>query len=216
MQYVQHDFVGNLAALSKAGEADKARTMLLKEIAQLIIYHRGHAIVALNASGIKTNKFASDKELTDKLAENIGENKQLQGAIASLLVTLNQPVGKSSPVNSHINPHNNPYVNAGGQGAGSVLGGAASGAAQGGVVGTVAGAIGNLFGFLKSNKDAKTQTEQNKALLAQQLLASQPSGSSKTGNYIAIGLVVAAIGAIVYFGFVKKDGSAMPSTTPTV
>jgi hypothetical protein len=212
MQYEQHDFVSNVAALHKTGQEDKARQMLMKEIAQIIVYHRGHAIQALNQVGVKTNKFATDKELTDKLAENLGTNPKLQGIIAGLLVQLNQSPQRpaSQGGGQHFDPFQREkasaqYSRAEGQGAGAGMGA--------GPVGAIASMIGNIFGFAKSKTDQKSQAEANKMQLAQALLGSQPQ-KNNAGLYVGIAIGVVAIGTIFYLAFGKK--SAQPAPLPTM
>lgn len=214
MQYEQHDFVNNVTVLHKTGEEAKAREMLMKEIAQMIVYHRGHAIQLLNANGIKTNKFASDKELTDKLAENLGTNKKLKGDIAALLVQLNSAPQRHQA--QGVNPHQNPYGRYGNaeQYSRAEGQGAAAGAVGGGAVGSVTNLISNIFGFAKSKTDQKTQSEANKMQLAQSLLNAQPQ-KSNTGLYIGIAVAVIGLGTLLYFAFNKKSAPTQ-SLAPTI
>lgn len=199
MRYEQHDFINNFLSLHKVGDHDKAKDILLKEIAQLIVYHRGYVIRDLNAAGIPTNKFATDKELTNKLMDHLPENKKLQASISQMLV--------------HFNTPTNTRMGADGVGSSAVQGSASG--ASGGAVGAVAGAVGNIFGFFKSKTDQKTQADQNKLALAQSLLASQPT-KSHTGTYVMIGAGLIAVTAILYFVLKPKHAPAAAGYGATI
>jgi len=87
------DFSNNLSAYIRAGENDKAKKLIIKEIGQLMVYHRGHLISALNEAGIKTSANASDKEVAKKVADNLGENIPFTNAVLTLLISLNSGSG---------------------------------------------------------------------------------------------------------------------------
>ncbi len=193
MKAEQHDFTGNLTNAMRFGESEKARKMILNEIGELIHFHRGHAITALNEAGIQTNKDAKDKEITDKLAEGLRTNPKLVEILSTYI--------------AHFNVSGEQYMNADHEGGHESAGAAAAngaigGAATGGVIGSIAGAIGSIFGFAKSSKDAKTQSEADKNALALALISArnQNGGGSSTGKTIGIVAVVSiAIGTAIYF-----------------
>jgi len=83
------DFSKNINAYYDSGENKKAEKLLMAELGQLMIYHRGHIISALNEASIETNKDASDKEIANKLASNLAYNDGLRIAISLLLNNLN-------------------------------------------------------------------------------------------------------------------------------
>ena len=135
------DFSKNINAYYDSGENKKAEKLLMAELGQLMIYHRGHIISALNEAGIETNKDASDKEIANKLASNLAYNDGLRIAISLLLNNLNgnsfyQATGCPE---GYIKQYFNAGDDASGGGFGAflssltgILGGGASGGASGG------------------------------------------------------------------------------------
>tara|TARA_R110000868_G_scaffold147305_5_gene368722 strand:+ start:1103 stop:1855 length:753 start_codon:yes stop_codon:yes gene_type:complete len=135
------DFSKNINAYYDSGENKKAEKLLMAELGQLMIYHRGHIISALNEAGIETNKDASDKEIANKLASNLAYNDGLRIAISLLLNNLNansfyQATGCPE---GYIKQYFNAEDDASGGGFGAflssltgILGGGASGGASGG------------------------------------------------------------------------------------
>lgn len=183
------DFSKNINAYYDSGENKKAEKLLMAELGQLMIYHRGHIISALNEAGIETNKDASDKEIANKLASNLAYNDGLRIAISLLLNNLNgnsfyQATGcPEGYIKQYFNAEDG--KNGGGFGAflssltGSLGGGASSGGASGvggsgGVptpqvtvgadpVSAIAGAIGSIFSFAGSKTAQKTEREKSKS-----------------------------------------------------
>lgn len=182
------DFSKNINAYYDSGENKKAEKLLMAELGQLMIYHRGHIISALNEAGIETNKDASDKEIANKLASNLAYNDGLRIAISLLLNNLNgnsfyQATGcPEGYIKQYFNGEGD--KNGGGFGAflssltGSLGGGASSGSASGGASGSVpapqvtvgsdpvsaiAGAIGSIFSFAGSKTAQKTEREKSKS-----------------------------------------------------
>ena len=185
------DFSKNINAYYDSGENKKAEKLLMAELGQLMIYHRGHIISALNEAGIETNKDASDKEIANKLASNLAYNDGLRIAISLLLNNLNgnsfyQATGcPEGYIKQYFNVEGD--KKGGGFGAflsslvGGFSGGAsggASGSASGGASGSVpatqvtvgsdpvsaiAGAIGSIFSFAGSKTAQKTEREKSKS-----------------------------------------------------
>jgi hypothetical protein len=183
------DFSKNINAYYDSGENKKAEKLLMSELGQLMIYHRGHIISALNEAGIETNKDASDKEIANKLASNLAYNDGLRIAISLLLNNLNansfyQATGcPEGYIKQYFNADDD--KKGGGFGAflssltGSLGGGASSGGASGvggsgGVptpqvtvgadpVSAIAGAIGSIFSFAGSKTAQKTEREKSKS-----------------------------------------------------
>ena len=147
------DFSKNINAYYDSGENKKAEKLLIAELGQLMIYHRGHIISALNEAGIETNKDASDKEIANKLASNLAYNDGLRIAISLLLNNLNgnsfyQATGCPE---GYIKQYFNAEDGKSGGGFGAFLsslaggfGGGASGGASGGVGGSGSGASGSV------------------------------------------------------------------------
>ncbi len=262
MKYEQHDFISNVAQYNKTGQDEKVRSLLMSELSQLIIYHRGSVLMALNDSGIKTDKTATEDELVEKLSKNLATNEKLKRTVSALLVDLNMhPKSKmymnaagetlsqrqldeialqygyrkkyygsgggmsggagalgagtdtsgtqGSTGSSNGSQTSNSGYSGGaqnmGSGSGSQGGAGASQRSGGDPVSAIAGAIGNIFGFAKSKTDAKTQADNNRMQLAQQLLANKQAVSpSKTGTYVAITLVALTIIGIATYFVMKK------------
>jgi len=93
MIHQKSDFTTNVNAYIRSGENEKAKKLIVSEIGQLMIYHRGHIISALNEAGIKTPANASDKEVAKKIADNLGTNTEFTNAILTLLVSINSGSG---------------------------------------------------------------------------------------------------------------------------
>jgi hypothetical protein len=93
MIHQKSDFTQNVSAYIRSGENEKAKKLIISEIGQLMIYHRGHIISALNEAGIKTSGNASDKEVAKKIADNLGTNIEFTNAILTLLVSINSGSG---------------------------------------------------------------------------------------------------------------------------
>ena len=87
------DFTHNLNSYIKSGQNEKAKKLIIKEIGQLMVYHRGHLISALNEAGIKTSPNASDKEVAKKIADNLGDNVPFTNAVLTLLISFNSGSG---------------------------------------------------------------------------------------------------------------------------
>jgi len=204
------DFSKNINAYYDSGENKKAEKLLMAELGQLMIYHRGHIISALNEAGIETNKDASDKEIANKLASNLAYNDGLRIAISLLLNNLNgnsfyQATGCPE---GYIKQYFNAEDGASGGGFGAFLssltgsggGGSTSGgggkgispivegASSGGYVGAIAGAIESVFSFAGSKTAQKTEREKSKSekdtqrlALAQQILGAKNSQQPPTG-----------------------------------
>ena len=93
MIHQKSDFTRNLSAYISAGENEKAKKLIVSEIGQLMVYHRGHIISALNDAGIKTAGNASDKEVAKKIADNLGTNEAFRNAMITLLISINSGHG---------------------------------------------------------------------------------------------------------------------------
>lgn len=237
MVYQKHDFISNIGSYAASGEPDKAKSVLINEIAQLLIYHRGHVISALNESGIKTSKDAPDQELAEKLAENLGSNKALQSAVSLLLANLNSGKafysatgcregylqkfwgadGTAGEKRGGFSTFLNSLFGQQAQSAntqspaGTAAGNVAGGAASGGAIGAIAGAINSIFGFAQAKTEAKTEAQSNKMKLAQQILQSknnQQPAPSKGGSALAWTVAVIALVGVGFVIYKKSQTTA--------
>jgi len=93
MIHQKSDFTQNVSAYIRSGENEKAKKLIISEIGQLMIYHRGHIISALNEAGIKTSGNESDKSVAKKIADNFGTNTEFTNAILTLLISINSGSG---------------------------------------------------------------------------------------------------------------------------
>lgn len=223
MKYVQHDFAGNIAKLQQSGEVDKVQKLILDEVGQLMVYHRGHLVAALNEAGFPTDPKASDKKISEVMADALKKSDSFRTAISTLLVGLNRGdafhqatgcpqgqfesyFGKSQKSQQHHNAGGytpqqiQQYMSQQGQQAPRA--GLLSGA-SGGAVGAIAGALGSIIGGAQQNQNNKTQAEIERLKLAQQILEAknrqQPSATGNTWLWVVLGSAAAiTLGVVIY------------------
>jgi len=224
MLYTKHDFVSNLNSYVASGENKKAQKVIVDEIGRTLVYHRGHVISALNEAGIKTAPNASDKDVTNKIAQNLGTNKKLTASLSVLMTGMNNGSSfyhatgcKEGQIAHFMNAEGDQESafakflgSLKGGGGASGGGGSASPTTPQGKVGAdpvsaIAGAIGSIFSFAGAKtqqkteeKTAKAQADAQRLALAQQILASkngqQPSATTMGGT---TKIVLISVGVIV-------------------
>ncbi len=198
MRYEKHDFLTNLNQLQKVGDKEKVKKLLMDEVGQLIVFHRGHVISALNESGVPTDKNSSDRELIKKVVDHLGDNKAFTAKVTGYIAMFNN-IKSQSPQK---------YMNAGGDTWG------ADTAPKINPLDSITGAIGNIFGYAKAKQDAKAQADANRMALAQSLLANQPTAKSNTGAIVATVVVTAVLGLAIFYMW-KHKGATHSAVAPT-
>jgi hypothetical protein len=123
-----------------------------------------------------TKQTASDKQVIDAIADNIGKNAKLQAGVAYMIAVKNTDAEQTSGQDAKVGI-SDPVST---------------------IIGGVTNAIGAIFGSKAAKTQAEAQADANRAALAAQVMAArQPK--SNTGLYLGLAaLGVAAIVLVVY------------------
>lgn len=208
MVYIDNDFYSTMVSNQKNGRQAQLKDQILDEIADLIAYHKAEVIEALNASGVLTKENASDQKVIDALITNVEKNRKLQAGLGYLITakqTLKEDTSGQDATAGQTGGgigawFGNLFNSGGAAGAGGAVQGAAGGAGAGpigAIIGAVSGAVGAVFNFKAAKTNAQAQADAQRMELANRVMA-RKGGSSNTGLYIGLGLlVVAAIVVVV-------------------
>lgn len=207
MRYPKESFFSNFSEAYKSKDNEIKGDLLNQELARLIVNNKRDLREGFKQVGINLPKKAKDSDYVDAIIKN-GDDRRVNVMLAYYIAENNKKeLGKQSSADGQDD--------------------------SGAIIGDVTGAIGDVFGYLKTSKDAAAQEEASKNALMQSVLgynnATATNGSGNTGWYVlGVLLIIGAIIGVWYYADKKGKpalGSGLeakpvptppPVATPTV